>query len=67
MTWIEELYVSPKMRGHNIGHEMLSFLLKIDCARFRLETEEDNYRAVKLYKSFGFIPFGYDQMILEGK
>lgn len=67
VTWIEELYVCPSMRGHNIGHELLTFLLNTDSARFRLETEEENVRAVKLYKSFGFMPFGYDQMILEGK
>lgn len=67
VTWIEELYVRPDMRGKMIGHAMLERILKDKSVRFRLEIEEENTGAVRLYKSFGFEMFGYGQMILEDK
>lgn len=67
VTWIEELYVCPDMRGKMIGHAMLERILKDKSVRFRLEIEEENTGAVRLYKSFGFEMFGYGQMILEDK
>lgn len=65
VTWIEELYVKPGMRGKGIGHKLLKHILLDGSVRYRLEIEEENTGAIKLYKSYGFKFFEYDQMILE--
>ena len=66
--WIDELYVSPQFRGRGIGHEFFSYLYRTrpgDVRRFRLEVEKENEGAVKLYRSLGFSPLPYDQMIVD--
>ncbi len=65
VTWIEELYIRPQSRGKGAGHELLNALLSQKRARFRLEVELENTGAVRLYESYGFKFFEYDQMILE--
>ena len=65
VLWIEELYAKPAFRGTGVGHELLNELLSHPYARFRLEIEEENTGAVRLYKSMGFDFFEYDQMIME--
>ncbi len=68
VIWIDEIYVKPAFRGRGIGHSFLEFLIKNkpdEVKRFRLETERENEGAVKLYKSFGFEFFDYDQMVID--
>ena len=66
VIWIEEIYVRPKFRSQGLGKEFFEFLYKERPAiRYRLETEHDNERANKLYKSLGFVDFPYEQMVRE--
>ena len=67
VVWIEELYVKPEYRSHGFGSAFFALLEAEypDTARFRLEVEEENRGAVRLYerKGYHFIP--YQQMIRE--
>lgn len=65
---IEEIYLRDECRGKGIGSKFFEFILKeYDgiVARYRLEVEYDNFRAKKLYESFGFSELKYIQMIKE--
>lgn len=67
-VWIDEIYVIPEFRGHKIGSGFFSYLFESRpeaVRRFRLEVEKENERAVKLYRSLGFSPLLYDQMIVD--
>ncbi|MCJ7855569.1 GNAT family N-acetyltransferase [Lachnospiraceae bacterium NSJ-143] len=63
VVWIEELFIKPEYRSYGLGKEFFKFLDEnfSSASRFRLETEPDNHRAIKLYKSLGFEPFEYIQ------
>ena len=66
--WIEEVYVREAFRSKGIGREFFSYLDKVKCSavtRMRLEVEEDNTRAVALYKKLGYKPLEYAQMIKD--
>ena len=56
--WIEDLCIKDKYRGLGLGNMLLEFITKkfTDCI-FRLEVEEENARAIKLYKKCGFDVF----------
>lgn len=63
-VWIEELYVLPEYQGRGAAHAFFGWLEEnIPAARYRLETEHDNLRAKKLYKSLGYYPLEYEQFI----
>ena len=63
-TWIEELYVLPQFQGKGAAHIFFKWLEEnIPAARYRLETEHDNSRAKKLYRSLGYYPLEYEQFI----
>ena len=61
--WIEDLYIKNKFRGLGIGNTVMEFITNkyTDCI-FRLEVEEENERAVKLYEKFGFTVLPYMEM-----
>ena len=61
--WIEDLYVKDKYRGLGLGNMLIQFITKkfMDCI-FRLEVEEENERAIKLYKKCGFDVLPYMEM-----
>lgn len=66
--WIEEAYVREQFRSKGLGREFFNYLNKVkgeDVTRFRLEVEEDNVRAVELYKRLGYEKLEYDQMIKD--
>ena len=66
--WIEEVYVREAFRSKGIGREFFAYLDKVKgsaVARMRLEVEEDNTRAVALYKKLGYKPLEYAQMIKD--
>ena len=49
-----------------LGREFFSFLHKNrPAARYRLEVEPDNERAIALYSSLGFTVLPYGQMIAD--
>lgn len=62
--WIEDLYIRPDFRGMGIGQQFLQFVTEqYPNAVIRLEVEEENERAVYVYKKGGFEPLPYMEMI----
>ena len=61
--WIEDIYIKDEYRGMGLGNMLMDFVLKnyTDCI-FRLEVEEDNGRAIKLYEKCGFSVLPYMEM-----
>ena len=61
--WIEDLYIKEEYRGYGIGKTFLDFIeARYADAILRLEVEEENERAVKLYKGCGFTTLPYMEM-----
>ena len=61
--WIEDLYFLPEFRGLGFGSSFFEFIeQKYPNAIFRLEVEEENERAIKLYKKCGFDVLPYMEM-----
>lgn len=65
-VWIEDLYIKEAFRGAGIGKQFFAFLDETypDCL-FRLEVEEENERAIGLYKACGFCLLPYMEMKKE--
>ena len=65
VVWVEELYVKPEYRSMGFGSAFFDLLEKTypDTARFRLEVEEENTGAVRLYTRRGYRFIPYRQMI----
>ena len=61
--WIEDLYIRTDHRGRGLGKQLLTFIFNqyTDCI-FRLEVEEENERAVRLYEASGFTVLPYMEM-----
>ena len=61
--WLEDLYVKEEFRGLGIGKTVIDFITKkYDGSLFRLEVEEENESAIKLYKKCGFTTLPYMEM-----
>lgn len=61
--WIEDIYLKPEYCGKGIGSQFLSFIeQKYPDAIFRLEVEEENERAVHVYRKSGFEVMPYMEM-----
>ena len=61
--WIEEIYTKPEFRGKGLGGEFFDYLFENrPAARYRLEIEPENERAVALYRKKGFQTMPYGQM-----
>lgn len=58
--YLEDLYVTPEMRGFGYGKKLLQHLAKIaverDCARFEWSCLDWNEPSIKFYKSLGAVP-----------
>ena len=61
--WIEDLYIREEYRGCGIGSLFMDFVTKeyTDCI-YRLEVEEDNKNALRLYEKSGFTFLPYLEM-----
>lgn len=61
--WIEDLYIKDEYRGSGLGKKLMDFITQnyTNCI-FRLEVEEENERAIKLYKKSGFGVLPYMEM-----
>lgn len=61
--WIEDLYIKEAFRGLGLGNLFMDFIMQkyADCV-FRLEVEEENEKAVKLYSKLGFTVLPYMEM-----
>lgn len=61
--WIEDLYIKPDHRGLGIGSRFFRFLEETyPNTVLRLEVEEENFRAVRVYEKCGFDPLPYMEM-----
>ena len=61
--WIEDLYVKNEYRGLGIGSHFLGFIEdKYPDSIFRLEVEEENDRAVRVYRKCGYEEIPYMEM-----
>ena len=61
--WIEDLYIREAYRGTGLGKQFFAFLARTytDCI-FRLEVEEENRQAIRLYEQCGFTVLPYLEM-----
>jgi GNAT superfamily N-acetyltransferase len=61
--WIEDLYLKEKYRNRGIGSGFFKFIEdKYLGSIFRLEAEEENKTAIKVYKKAGFDILPYLEM-----
>ena len=61
--WIEDIYLQEDYRGMGIGSEFFEYLdNKYKDVIFRLEAEEENERAIHVYKKAGFEVMPYLEM-----
>lgn len=61
--WIEDLYIKPDYRGLGIGTKFFTYIENLyPDVIFRLEVEEENERAVHVYKKCGFTTLPYTEM-----
>lgn len=61
--WIEDLYIQEPYRGLGFGSAFFDYITKVyaGCI-FRLEVEEENKRAIKVYEKNGFAVLPYMEM-----
>ena len=68
IIWIEQLYINEAHRGKGVAGEFLSFIEKeFGPDRIRLEVEEENEKAISLYKKNGYRFLPYLQMVKDKK
>ena len=61
--WIEDLFIKENFRNAGLGSEFFAFIEnEYPDALFRLEVEDENEGAVRLYKKFGFDFLPYLEM-----
>ena len=61
--WIEDIYVKDEYRGQGIASKFFEFIYeKYDGCLFRLEVEEENERAKRVYEKCGFEVLPYMEM-----
>lgn len=61
--WIEDIYIKSECRGTGIGSQFFEFIeKKYPDTILRLEVEEENERAIKVYKKCGYEVLPYMEM-----
>ena len=64
--WLEDIYVTEKFRSLGIGASFIEYISKrFPDSLLRLEVEEENDAAVRLYKRCGFDVIPYMEMKKE--
>ena len=62
--WIEDIFIEKNFRGKGIGTQFMNFIRKKYSDKIlRLETEHDNFKAINLYKNFGFKELPYLELV----
>lgn len=66
-VWTEDLYLEEAARGKGLGSRFLRYIEEShpEAVRFRLEAEENNDRAVAVYRHLGYQPSPYLQLTRE--
>lgn len=63
---IEEIYIDEEHRGKGLATEFFTFLkAQKDIMRLRIEVEDDNEGAKRLYERMGFELLPYLQMVID--
>jgi len=66
VIWIEDLFLEEDVRGKGLGSELFNLVKeKYPDHIHRLEVEETNLHAIRLYKKSGFITLPYAEMVRE--
>ena len=66
--WIEDLYFKPEYRGLGLGGQFFAYLdEKYPGTIMRLEAEEENERAIYVYKKCGFEVLPYMELKKHNK
>lgn len=61
--WVEDLYIKDKYRGLGIGSRFMDFIIeKYPDSLLRLEVEEENQNAIRVYEKKGFMVLPYMEM-----
>lgn len=64
--WIEDLFIEEDARGEGLGRMLFDFIReKYPDHVHRLEVEDTNLHAIRLYKKSGFTTLPYAEMIRE--
>ena len=63
---VEEIYVEEEYRNKGIGTQFFEYMKEnIPAARYRIEVEADNEKAMRLYERMGFEVLPYIQMVID--
>lgn len=63
---VEELYIEPAYRGKGLATEFFNWLkAQPNIMRLRLEVEDNNKGAMRLYERMGFELLPYLQMVID--
>lgn len=63
---VEEIYIEEEYRNKGLGTQFFEFMKEnIPAARYRIEVEPDNEKAMRLYERMGFEVLPYVQMVID--
>ena len=66
-VFLEEIYLMPAFRGRGLGGEILAWIERQypTARRFRLEVNDINRSAIRLYEKSGYEYLRYEQMVID--
>ena len=66
-VFLEEIYLLPAFRGRGLGGEILAWIESQypTARRFRLEVNDINRSAIRLYEKSGYQYLRYEQMVID--
>ena len=63
---VEEIYIEEEYRNKGLGTQFFEYMKEnIPAARYRIEVEPDNEKAMRLYERMGFEVLPYVQMVID--
>lgn len=66
-VFLEEIFLKPEFRGRGLGPQIMAWIEGEypTARRFRLEVNEVNQGAVRMYQKAGYEYLRYDQMVID--